>query len=138
VGVELRALRRRGPLSFTGCAAAAARPGPTLPLPRSGSQTAALQAHLLISPSRFLIEQYAQVGFPRDRFVHLENAVPVDRIRRIPWQPRDGPLRVTYLGALAWQKGVHLLAEAFDGLPPESARLQIWGNPAVFQTMPVR
>jgi len=130
-------------LNCVRCAAAARFPSPAARLLRPGlaplflyrdrvAKRAALQAHLLISPSRFLIEQYAQVGFPRDRFVHLENAVPVDRIRRIPWQPRDGPLRVTYLGALAWQKGVHLLAEAFDGLPPESARLQIWGNPAVF------
>jgi len=125
------------------CAAAARFPSPTVRLLRPGlaplflyrdrvTRQAALQAQVLISPSRFLIEQYAQAGFPRDRFVHLENAVPVDRIRRIPWRPRDGPLRVTYLGALAWQKGVHLLAEAFDGLPPTSARLQIWGNPAVF------
>jgi glycosyltransferase involved in cell wall biosynthesis len=125
------------------CAAAARFPSPAVRLLRPGlaplflyrdrvTRQAALQAQVLISPSRFLIEQYTQAGFPRDRFVHLENAVPVGRIRRIPWRPRAGPLRVTYLGALAWQKGVHLLAEAFEGLPPAGARLQIWGNPAAF------
>lgn len=93
---------------------------------------AALQADRFLSPSRFLIDQYMAAGFPADRFLYLENGLPTELIRRIPWRPSDGPLRVTFLGSLAWQKGVHILAQAFSGLPPDAARLRIWGDPEVF------
>ena len=93
---------------------------------------AARQADLFISPSRFLIDQYIAAGFPADRFLHLENGLRLEQIRQFPWQPAGGPLRVTFLGSLAWQKGVHILVEAFSGLPSDIARLQIWGDPSVF------
>ncbi len=93
---------------------------------------AALQAHQFISPSEFLIGQYVAAGFAAHRFLHLENGIPVERIRRFPWQPSVGPLRVTFLGSLAWQKGVHVLVEAFHGLPSGAARLRVWGDPTVF------
>ena len=93
---------------------------------------AALQAEQFISPSRFLIDQYVAAGFPAERFTHLENGIPAERIRGFGWQPSSGPLRVTFLGSLAWQKGVHVLAEAFSGLPAGAARLRIWGDPNVF------
>lgn len=94
---------------------------------------AALQTDRLIAPSRFLIEQYVQAGFPSDRFIYLENSVDVERIRRYPRRPAaDGRMRFTYLGALAWQKGVHVVVEAFRGIPAEKAVLQIYGDPTVF------
>lgn len=93
---------------------------------------AALQAKRLISPSKFLIDQYVAAGLPPERFTYLENGLPLDHIRQVPWQPSDGPLRVTFLGSLAWQKGVHVLAKAFSGLPAGVARLRIWGDPTVF------
>ncbi|MGD8516831.1 MAG: glycosyltransferase family 4 protein [Anaerolineae bacterium] len=93
---------------------------------------AARQANHFVSPSRFLIDKYIAAGFPPDRFLFLENGLPLHRIRQFRWRPSDGPLRVTFLGSLAWQKGVHILAEAYRGLPPGTARLQIWGNPHVF------
>jgi glycosyltransferase involved in cell wall biosynthesis len=93
---------------------------------------AALLADQFLAPSRFLIDQYLAASFPAERFLYLENGLPTEPIRRIPWRPSDGPLRVTFLGSLAWQKGVHILAQAFSGLPPGAARLRIWGDPAVF------
>jgi glycosyltransferase involved in cell wall biosynthesis len=93
---------------------------------------AARQADQFISPSNFLIEQYVTAGFPPHRFLHLENGIPVERLRRFSWQPSTGPLRVTFLGSLAWQKGIHVLIEAFNGLPGGVARLHIWGDPTVF------
>jgi glycosyltransferase involved in cell wall biosynthesis len=48
------------------------------------------------------------------------------------WRPSDGPLRVGFLGSIAWQKGVHVLAEAFAGLPAGEARLRLWGDLTVF------
>jgi glycosyltransferase involved in cell wall biosynthesis len=93
---------------------------------------AALQADQFVSPSQFLIDRYVAEGFPAHRFLYLENGIAADRIRRFSWQPSDGPLRVTFLGSLAWQKGVHVLVEAFNGLANGVARLRIWGDPAVF------
>ena len=93
---------------------------------------AARQAHYLVSPSRFLIDRYLAAGFAPERFLFLENGLPLDRIRRFRWQASAGPLRVTFLGSLAWQKGVHILAEAYRQLPPGTVRLRIWGNPDVF------
>lgn len=93
---------------------------------------AALQADQFVSPSYFLIDQYVAAGFPMRRFLCLENGIAAERIRGFSWQPSDGPLRVTFLGSLAWQKGVHILVEAFSGLANGVARLRIWGDPAVF------
>jgi len=94
---------------------------------------AALRADRLVAPSRFLINRYIADGFPAERFVLLENGLDVDRVRSsVRRSPADGRLCVTYLGALAWQKGVHILVDAFRDLPPERATLRIFGNPDVF------
>lgn len=94
---------------------------------------AALQANPLIAPSRFLIQQYLQAGFPAKRLVYLENGVDIERIRRYPRRPSpDGRLRFAYIGALAWQKGVHVAVEAFRGLPADRAILRVYGDPALF------
>ncbi len=125
------------------CAAAARFPSPLVPWLRPALaplfvhrdhvvRQAALRAEQLISPSRFLIDQYVSTGFPADRFRYLENGIPVRQLAEFPWQPSGGRLRVSYLGSLAWQKGVHVLVEAFNGLPGGKARLRIWGDPGVF------
>jgi len=93
---------------------------------------AALQAGQFISPSRFLLDRYMEAGFPAERCLHLENGIETKRIRAFGWRSSEGPLRVTFLGSLAWQKGVHILAQAFNGLPAGQARLRIWGDPTVF------
>jgi len=94
---------------------------------------ALLKADLLISPSQFLINRYTEEGFPEMRFVLLENGIDVSKIRSEVWQPSpDGRLRVTYLGALAWQKGVHIIVEAFRDIPPGRAVLRVLGNPNIF------
>ena len=41
-------------------------------------------------------------------------------------------MRFAYLGSLAWQKGVHVLVEAFIGIPAADATLRIYGSPDVF------
>ncbi len=94
---------------------------------------AALRIGRFISPSHFLREQYLRVGFPQQPFAVLENGVNVAQLRSFPAIPtQDGRLRVTYLGALAWQKGVHVLVEAARALPPVRFHLRIYGNPHTF------
>jgi len=139
-------------LNCVRCAAAARFPSPLATVARPALaplflyrdrvvRQAAMQTSRLISPSRFLMEQYVAAGFPAERFLVLENGLPLEQIRRVPWRAADGPLRVTYVGSLAWQKGVHVLIEAVNGLPPlvpapkvqaGRVRLRICGDPTVF------
>jgi glycosyltransferase involved in cell wall biosynthesis len=125
------------------CAAAARFPSPLVPWLRPFlaplflyrdrvAFRAALEADQLISPSHFLLDQYAGAGLPAERLRYLEYGIPVERIRRAPWRSSDGPVRIAFVGSLAWQKGVHVLAEAFNGLPAGVARLRIWGDPTIF------
>ncbi|WP_322797799.1 glycosyltransferase family 4 protein [Thermoflexus sp.] len=94
---------------------------------------AMLQADRWIAPSQFLIQKYVQAGLPRERVLYLENGIDIQRIRRYAWRPSpDGRVRFTYLGALAWQKGVHVAVEAFRGLPADRAVLRIYGDPHRF------
>ncbi len=85
-----------------------------------------------VSPSHFLMDRYIAAGFPAGRLRHLENGIPVARIRRFARQAPEGLLRIGFIGSIAWQKGVHLLAEAFGKLPAGRAQLRIWGDPTIF------
>jgi glycosyltransferase involved in cell wall biosynthesis len=94
---------------------------------------AALRADRWIAPSHFLIERYVKAGFPVERFVYLENGTDVEHIHRYPRQPSaGGAMRFAYLGSLAWQKGVHIVVQAFRGIPAEKAVLRIYGDRGVF------
>ena len=94
---------------------------------------AIFQADRVIAPSHFLIQQYIDSGFPAERLVYLENGIDIGRIRRYEHRSaEDGVLRFTFLGSLAWQKGVHILVEAFRDIPADKGRLRIYGNPDVF------
>jgi glycosyltransferase involved in cell wall biosynthesis len=94
---------------------------------------AALRANCILAPSHFLMQRYASTGFPSERLMYMENGIDTARIQRYRRQASpDGRLRVAYLGSLAWQKGVHIVAEAFQGIPAEKAVLRIYGDPMVF------
>jgi glycosyltransferase involved in cell wall biosynthesis len=96
-------------------------------------QRAALKADLLISPSQFLSKQYVTAGFPTDRLRQLENGIDVERIQAFSRKPLVGDrIRITYLGSLAWQKGIHTLIQATNQLPPDRVHLRIIGNPNTF------
>ena len=93
----------------------------------------ALQADHLIAPSHFAINEYVKAGFPAERFTYLENGIHAELIQRYARHPTaDDRVRFAYLGSLAWQKGVHVLVEAFRGIPPGDATLRIYGSPNVF------
>lgn len=94
----------------------------------------ASQVDLFIAPSEFLRRQYVQQGFPADRIVVIENGL--DRDKLAPSQDRIAPPPLTrphfgFLGSLAWQKGVHVLIEAFNRLGNE-ASLTIYGSETIF------
>ena len=85
---------------------------------------------LILTPSRFVRDLYAQHGVPEARL----QAVPLG-LDLEPWraakpttQPDPGKgLRVGYLGSLLEHKGIHILVRAFRRLQAPGATLEIHG-----------
>jgi glycosyltransferase involved in cell wall biosynthesis len=87
-----------------------------------------------IAPSHFLREQYARQGFPAERITVLENGLDAGRLAAPAGDEMPSPParpHFGFLGSLAWQKGVHVLIEAFNQLP-ENASLTIYGGESAF------
>ncbi|OQA44532.1 MAG: Glycogen synthase [Chloroflexi bacterium ADurb.Bin325] len=94
----------------------------------------AAQVDLFLAPSEFLRGQYIRQGFPADRIRVLENGIDRARLDAPPAAPLPEPParpHFGFLGSLAWQKGVHVLIEAFNQLPPAVA-LTIYGSDRTF------
>ncbi len=76
-------------------------------------RSALLQADRLIAPSHFVKEWHSAQGVPADRIEVLPHGLewPPD----LPRQRRSTEaVRLAYIGGLAWQKGVHILVQAFS------------------------
>ena len=89
---------------------------------------------LFIAPSHFLREQYVRQGFPGERITVLENGLDSARLAPDPdvtLPPPPGRPHFGFLGSLAWQKGVHVLVEAFNHLPARAA-LTVYGSDNAF------
>jgi glycosyltransferase involved in cell wall biosynthesis len=97
-------------------------------------------AALVIAPNDFVAGKVTGMGLPGERIVILPwgLALPADlpAIRQAAtadWAADSaGPLHLGYVGSLARQKGLHVLIDAVNALPPDSVTLDIYGNPAVF------
>jgi glycosyltransferase involved in cell wall biosynthesis len=92
------------------------------------------EVDLFIAPSDFLRDQYIRHGFPADRIIILENGLDECKLALPSATPLpDPPVRphFGFLGSLAWQKGVHILIEAFNQLG-EEASLTIYGSEQLF------
>jgi glycosyltransferase involved in cell wall biosynthesis len=92
------------------------------------------EVDLFIAPSDFLREQYIRHGFPADRIIVVENGLDESKLSLSSATPLpDPPVRphFGFLGSLAWQKGVHILIEAFNQLD-ENASLTIYGSERLF------
>ncbi len=94
----------------------------------------AAQIDLFLAPSEFLRQQYIQQGFPAAKIVTLEYGMDRQRLTDAPDINLPAPParpHFGFIGSLAWQKGVHVLIEAFNQLPA-SAALTIYGSETVF------
>ena len=98
------------------------------PLSWRGShlRAALLQASRVIAPSAFVQAWYNAHCIPEKRIEVLPHGLEWPSGLRCSRSPSD-PLRLLYLGGLAWQKGVHVLLEAF-GRVSGAAELWIAGN----------
>lgn len=77
--------------------------------------------------SDFMRRWFADQGFPSAKLQLVSRGIVAPdtlppRLRR-----DTGRIRFAYIGGLAWQKGVHTLVQAFNGLP-ENAELVIAGD----------
>jgi glycosyltransferase involved in cell wall biosynthesis len=82
-----------------------------------------------VAPSRFLGERYVEFGVPERRIAVSDYGFDLARWRHAEpglREPTD-PLRVAYLGTWIPSKGVHVLVEAFRGLDPARAVLDVHG-----------
>jgi len=79
-------------------------------------------AHRLIAPTEFVRCWYRQHGVDADKLIVLPPGLE-ERPAMPAITASDRPLRIAYIGGLAWQKGVHVLVEAFGGLV---GRAELW------------
>ncbi len=127
-----------GPDRFLNCAKCAlaranlpqfapALPALALPLAwRNGRLHHALQqASQLIAPAHFVKQWYVDHGLPAGNIKVLPPGLDYPAK---PTTPPHANFRVGYVGGLSWQKGVHVLVEAFNQLP-ETAELWLAGDP---------
>jgi len=90
------------------------------------------KASRILAPSRYLREVFVRNGIPPDRIVHCEAGTappPPDMAALFGAPRREGPLRVGYLGTFIRDKGVDVLIDAVNELPPDAAELHIFGIP---------
>jgi glycosyltransferase involved in cell wall biosynthesis len=88
------------------------------------------QIDAVLAPSRMVGQTAIRAGADQ-ACVHylsygIEKSGVLPRVKR-----KDDEFRVVYIGSLAWQKGVHVLVEAFNQVP-EPATLSVYGDPDVF------
>jgi len=91
---------------------------------RARLQSQALKrAERLIAPTLFVKTWHAAHGVSARQIAVLPHGIErTDRPARHT-RPPGGPIRVACIGGLAWQKGVHVLIEAFDRL---AGRAELW------------
>lgn len=97
-------------------------------------RTMAKQIDRFIAPSEFLRQQYINQDFPADKILTLEYGMDRARLTEAPdidLPPPPGRPHFGFIGSLAWQKGVHVLIEAFNQVA-EQAALTIYGSETVF------
>jgi len=73
-------------------------------------------AHGLIAPTEFVHRWYTAHGAPAERLQVIPPGL--ERVTVMPrrTQGASGPVRCAYIGGLSWQKGIHVLVEAFGGI----------------------
>jgi len=80
-------------------------------------------ARVLIAPTEFVRCWYAAHGVPEEKIVVLAPGLEGFALPSQPPRPAGGAVRFAYIGGLSWQKGVHVLVEAFSRLQGEA---ELW------------
>jgi glycosyltransferase involved in cell wall biosynthesis len=86
-----------------------------------------LSAARILSPSRFLIDQMARAGIPRERLDLFQHGIP-ERVATPRLRRERSTLRLGFLGQIAPHKGVHVVIEAVRAVRVGSVELVIGGH----------
>jgi glycosyltransferase involved in cell wall biosynthesis len=78
------------------------------------------RVRLFLSPSAFLRERFVEWGFPPEKLRVVRTGVDARVLHSVRREPRQGALRVAFVGTYAPAKGPHLLLDAWGLLPPEA------------------
>ena len=108
-----------------------ARPHETVARLHARAREALALPDVLVAPSAHAIPPFVALGVPAERIAVVDNAVDVEHLAAVPeLAPRlpGEPLRVGYLGTLIPSKGLDVLIDALQTLPPGTATLTVAGN----------
>jgi glycosyltransferase involved in cell wall biosynthesis len=95
---------------------------------RNGRLRQVLQeAHTLIAPTQFTSNWYRNHGAPATKLRVIPHGLDLPPICSWREREKNSPFRFAFIGGLSWQKGVHILIEAFQGLE-RHAELWIAGD----------
>jgi glycosyltransferase involved in cell wall biosynthesis len=83
------------------------------------------EVDLFLAPSRFLAAELVRFGLPEERVLHCDYGFDTEGFRRRTDLP-DRCRRFTFIGSPVRHKGVHVLLDAFRGMP-EDATLEVNG-----------
>ncbi len=87
------------------------------------------RADLVLSPSRFLLEEYRARGLSRERSAWSENGLDFEWTRELdPREDPHSPFRFGFVGSFLHSKGVETLLAAFRGIEPGRAELHLHGS----------
>ncbi len=87
---------------------------------------------LFVTPTQFTKEVFVRHGVPQAKIRHIAPGIDTEAIETTHRDRKDGMLHFVYVGGLSWQKGVHVLIEAFNGINSDKARLCIYGDESSF------
>jgi len=82
-------------------------------------------AKAVIPPTQFVLDTYKEQGFSTENFHVIRHGINVPDI--VPEPIEHEGFHILFIGSIAWQKGVHILVEAFNQMD-ENCRLSIAGG----------
>jgi glycosyltransferase involved in cell wall biosynthesis len=90
------------------------------------------KAEWLVAPTNFVKQVHEGFGIPSDKIRVIPHGIDVPDIEFIPAVPTVDSLRISYIGGLSWQKGVHILIQAVNKMPESGVSLTIYGDKRPF------
>jgi glycosyltransferase involved in cell wall biosynthesis/GT2 family glycosyltransferase len=94
------------------------------------ARAAIASADAIVAGSAAILDSLAGLGWlsPGPRVHRLPYGLVA--APRVPRRPVGRPIRFGFIGSLLPHKGLHLATAALADLPPSSATLEVWGDPA--------
>jgi glycosyltransferase involved in cell wall biosynthesis len=86
---------------------------------------------VIIAPTSWTRDIFNARGYSADKIKVIGHGIS-ELVHRSARCKVRLPLRFAYLGGIAWQKGVHVLIRAFQGIKPGQAVLTIYGDQRAF------